>query len=593
MVSNIQIESWVLMHACKYKYHHVIKGILNRHHDNLEELDVPKIYLSIAMIYNTVMTDNVLYYPVVVHHLDYIYSEVPDAVPFKLYSKLTMGLKMKASHGHGSTSPNVNIWCLASIICAMDLLKKNHDDALMVLNRYFPRKGSHYEHVIHRELSCLHSAQKNFRKFFLPLLAHQNQREAYFRDEYEDEYGQHYQEALQKLGAMFVEKLTSLLPPTVIEKILADGPEKYLPLSEGCTHLFMEMLLDTLHGKETLEEKDLLELLTMVSPLHTQDRVQVDKVWLLSSEESKKTSSKSLFSSDSDGHPKELERDNCLAEITDSAKTMDVNLTDSNQNQVVNRKCQETSTASKDDNMKRLRDSFGDFNDKRHLFHCATKDSQNRQISEKDSEHKKSCDSVESPKSSGESVSILRNKHPQMQTKTCSGDARLHDGEESTGNRDGGLPEQVHKVTSSSPNDSDPGRQVTLDSDNNTQKLTEENQTGSVIHIGTEAVTESDEEDVALEPWLSFTDNSNGLIGYSSESDIDQISEEEEDDVVPPSRMEDVEFWDIFTGGENNCSTTEPLAVPAIGAHAKHPDMKLCVVKLFRNEVILSKIFWT
>ncbi|XP_033754193.1 uncharacterized protein LOC117337348 isoform X2 [Pecten maximus] len=146
------------------------------------------------------------------------------------------------------------------------------------------------------------------------------------------------------------------------------------------------------------------------------------------------------------------------------------------------------------------------------------------------------------------------------------------------------LPEQVHTVSSSSSNDSD--RQMTLGSDNNTQNLVEENchiQTDSLNGEGTEMITESDEEDVALEPWLSFEDPRTGMIGYSSESDIDQISEDE-DDVIPPSRMEDVEFWDIFSCDENNLSTTEPLAVPAIGAHAKHPDMKLCVVKLFRNK---------
>ncbi|XP_033754191.1 uncharacterized protein LOC117337347 [Pecten maximus] len=391
MVSKIQVESWILMHACKHKYQQVVKGILNRHHDNLDELDVPKIYLSIAMLYNIVTTDNVSYYPVVVNHLDFIYGEVPDAVPFKLYSKLSIGLKMK--------------W-------AMELLKNSHDDTLMVLNNYFPRKGSHCKHAVQKELSCLHSAQKNFRKFFLPLLAHQNQREAYFRDEFEEEYGKHFLGALHQLAGTFVEKLTSLLPPTAIEKILVEGPEQYLPLLESSTHLSLEMLLDTLHGKDVLEENDLLDLLTMVSPLHTKDRVQVDKVWLLSSNESNKSSSKSLFSSHSDDQPTGLQHDS-VEETSDTFKTPDC--IDSNQNHITDPASEERCDTISN-NITPLNESFGDFNDKRHLFHCNFKDSQNKQISKKD--HERNSDNVESPKSSGESVSILSKKHMQTRAKT-------------------------------------------------------------------------------------------------------------------------------------------------------------------------------
>ncbi|XP_060082306.1 uncharacterized protein LOC132561621 [Ylistrum balloti] len=392
MISQIQVESWMLIHACKYRYHGVIQGILRRHHDNIEHLDVPNIYLSIPMIYNIIMTDDVLRYPVVVNHLDFIDVEVPHAVPFKLYSKLSIGLKMK--------------W-------AMMLLKENHNDTLMLLNKYFPRKGSQYEHATPKELSSLHSVQKNFRKFFLPLLAHQNQREAYFQNEFEEEYGKHFQEALQQLAVLFVEKLTSHLPQTTIEKLLTEGTEQYQPLMEDSTDLSMEMLLDTLHGKEALEEGDLLDLLTMISPLNTQDRVQVDKVWLLSSEEREKSSSKSLFSSHSVDQLTELECSNSHEQNMGGPKTWH----NSNQNQTPDRTNEDSGdTTSVSYNKTQLHESFGDFNDKRHLFHCDQKDSQSSQIMEKDIEKNRDSDNAESLKSSGDSVSILRNK--QQRTKT-------------------------------------------------------------------------------------------------------------------------------------------------------------------------------
>lgn len=522
------------MYACKNQYHQVIKGILNRHHGNLDELDVPKVYLSISLIHNILTHRNVSCYPTVVEHIHSIYGGVPEALPFKLYSKLVFGLKMK--------------W-------AMELLKNSHDDALIVLNNYFPRKGSHFKHATKKELSSLHSVQKNFRKFFLPLLAHQDQRDAYFQDKYEEEYGDKYQEALVQLADTVVKRITDFYPPTVIEKILAEGPETYQQLLRSSTDVYMEILLDALHEKEALEERDLLDLLTMISPLHTNDRVQVDKIWLHSSDES--TTNK--ISNDPEIQSEELQPD-CTAEVTTDSLTP----VDSTAN------CEDGNNPDSD-NPKRLQECFDDFNSKRHLFHCSKKVPKPalKECSELNS------DSVGSPKSSGESVSILKPLQPRSRS------ARQHEEERQDSTSPEDLPEQVQTVSSSSPDNSEKQLALQSDSSDDTQKLNAEK---AQIQEGNEDEVKGNEEVVSLslEPWLSFEEQ--GATRYSSESDIDRISDDG-DSTVPPSRMDDMEFWDIFSCDESSLNATEELAVPAIEAHRKPPEIKLCVVKLFKTQV--------
>lgn len=74
-------------------------------------------------------------------------------------------------------------------------------------------------------MTKLHAAQMNFRRFFLSLLANENQYQSYMQDEYHDDYGKTFITSLQNLAAQFVQKIEIQLPKTIIQQVsVSDVP---------------------------------------------------------------------------------------------------------------------------------------------------------------------------------------------------------------------------------------------------------------------------------------------------------------------------------------------------------------------------------
>lgn len=65
----------------------------------------------------------------------------------------------------------------------------------------------------------MRSVETNFRRFFLPLIANENQKKAYLRNDYEEEYGDNFLSALKTLTRLFTEKIESYLQQTTLEKV--------------------------------------------------------------------------------------------------------------------------------------------------------------------------------------------------------------------------------------------------------------------------------------------------------------------------------------------------------------------------------------
>jgi hypothetical protein len=59
----------------------------------------------------------------------------------------------------------------------------------------------------------------NFRRFYLPLLANSRQAETYCQEEFSEDFGHEFQEALQKLCTLFVNKIQSYFPKPMLTKV--------------------------------------------------------------------------------------------------------------------------------------------------------------------------------------------------------------------------------------------------------------------------------------------------------------------------------------------------------------------------------------
>ncbi|XP_063439067.1 uncharacterized protein LOC134720633 isoform X2 [Mytilus trossulus] len=70
---------------------------------------------------------------------------------------------------------------------------------------------------------------------------------------------------------------------------------------------------------------------------------------------------------------------------------------------------------------------------------------------------------------------------------------------------------------------------------------------------------------------------------------IDSMSDASFDDevLVPTSDIDEIDLDDIYNFEEDRLSpASKDLAVPEITSHARHPDIKLCIIKLYRKKVL-------
>ncbi|XP_022339030.2 uncharacterized protein LOC111134367 isoform X3 [Crassostrea virginica] len=256
------VDEWVLEYSVKNQLNTVSGAAISRLDDMISALELPDVQLACCTLQDIINNWTSLSDPVILEValelLDFIYASFPEAVTFKLYSKLVVGLKM---------------------LILLHMLKNKDKDCLKKLMKHFPRCGPKYPGVCPQQLSHLHIVHGNFRKFYLPLLANSRQAEAYFRAEFAEEYGNEFYDALQKMCSWFVEKIQCKFPKPMLTKVM-ESPDI---LKEFQNSPDIQILMDTLHDKTSLTSADLQELLTMVDPVCTQDRIQVPDTFSLSS----------------------------------------------------------------------------------------------------------------------------------------------------------------------------------------------------------------------------------------------------------------------------------------------------------------------
>lgn len=242
METRRNILKWLLEYACRYKYHGIISAIVKQS-CNVDELELPKVYLVTSALHSIITSGDVDKYPVAIQYLKCLFENCQSFIPFKTFSRLTTGVKM---------------------MVLMKMLESREDGVLSKLNEYFPRTGGDYPDVEKKDLKRLSSVYSNFRKFYLTLLADDKVCKDYFRDEYQDEYGPAFQEALVKLMKTLLSKIESHFPITILDKFMTFSEEQCYKLHENMMCASFDKFLDLMIGKSKLNESDLTEMLTLL-----------------------------------------------------------------------------------------------------------------------------------------------------------------------------------------------------------------------------------------------------------------------------------------------------------------------------------------
>ncbi|KAL5021738.1 hypothetical protein ScPMuIL_000893 [Solemya velum] len=249
MVSVEDLETWVFEYSAKNRYYSVLSELCCREEDL--PYGVKDIWMILATVGRIVDSWDVKNFELAVELVEWVYTSVGKCVPFKIFAKLTTGLKMKI------------------LLCQ---LLDGQEDVIERLFCFFPRKSPAYPDENQMDVSKLRKVHSHFRKEFLTLVAHEHQRQDYFRNEYAEKYGDRWVAAVKLLMNKFIQNITKHLPLTMIEKVLRDGPEQHVP-TQPFTTLATEMFLEVLYERKSVNSDDLLELLKMLNPKNTQDRV--------------------------------------------------------------------------------------------------------------------------------------------------------------------------------------------------------------------------------------------------------------------------------------------------------------------------------
>ncbi|XP_041077856.1 uncharacterized protein LOC121296404 isoform X2 [Polyodon spathula] len=179
-------------------------------------------------------SEDMEHFPRILEFLEWSYEENPDLVCFRHYIKMCTALKAK-------------------IIVNMLVKQHNLLNILKSLNEFFPENGIQYAQATRRDIKKLSLCFQQFRKLVLRMIRDESFRKQYIEVDLENEYGERFTNALQKLFWEYLERLESTFHPPKIEQLLSGE------INSDCTE--EECILAELLQKQTLSVPDTLQRL--------------------------------------------------------------------------------------------------------------------------------------------------------------------------------------------------------------------------------------------------------------------------------------------------------------------------------------------
>lgn len=290
----LDMYSCVVDYACRYRHLDVIYEVSQHMNKNLSTLTVPHLRLASASLYKMVVCDDVSEFYTALQLAQCLFEAAgsfSNGTLVRCYAKLVCGLKVKALFHCLPSSPK---------------------EAFTLLRKYFPRGGDTWD----KQLS-LHNAtlaeeirkvSQDFRKCFLHLIGHKHRRESFMSREYQKVYNHRFSRCLVRRAASFLTELERGLPDTFLDELLKGNWKEHQTVNTPTLwDVLMELLLDCVEGKTTLQSADLLSLLNDLHscsmPNQLDIRRGVKRIRLLSSSDGQSVSSGSQGSQHSSGTP--------------------------------------------------------------------------------------------------------------------------------------------------------------------------------------------------------------------------------------------------------------------------------------------------
>ncbi|XP_070186476.1 uncharacterized protein [Littorina saxatilis] len=239
-------------YACCHRLLDVICEVCRRNSGELSSLQVPHARLAGAALYKMVVSDSVREFPTAVllaQQLFVTLGSFDNSSLVRCYAKLLCGLKVK--------------------VLFHSLVESASEQALCLLRQYFPHGGDEFERDLVEKAPKLaeeiQKAVRDFRRCFLPLVRHKHKRESFMENQFEELYGAYFTRCLARRAATFLAELEKDLPATFIDELLqTESPGKVT--NAHSPDFMVDVLLNCVEGKSTLQATDLLSLLEDLSP---------------------------------------------------------------------------------------------------------------------------------------------------------------------------------------------------------------------------------------------------------------------------------------------------------------------------------------
>ncbi|XP_043914338.1 TERF1-interacting nuclear factor 2 isoform X2 [Protopterus annectens] len=196
----------------------------------LLEFLFPPLHLAAAAVWHTVQKRQTHHYSKAVEFVEAINDSAPDLVSFRHYAKLSMGLKAK-------------------VLLDMFVTDAPHEKIFQTLDLYFPDSAPRHPLATKRDVAKIGEAQKAFRELVEQLIKDKHYREQYLKEEMDEEYGETFLAALQKLLWEYIVRLDSTLPKLPVSELLetASSIEPSSPESSKLmSHLLVQPLAQSL-----------------------------------------------------------------------------------------------------------------------------------------------------------------------------------------------------------------------------------------------------------------------------------------------------------------------------------------------------------
>ncbi|KAM6325720.1 TERF1-interacting nuclear factor 2 [Alca torda] len=159
--------------------------------------------LSMAAAWCVVRGRRLAQFPRVLALLEAVGRAAPGALHFRHAARLRLGLQ-------------------AAVVVRMLQEARPHGSVLDAIDTFFPEEeaaGGGHGPATPQDLAMVGEAQESFREMVLELLAHPRRRDAYLQGPAEQEYGEPFLQALERLFHECLERLESALPPPDLRQL--------------------------------------------------------------------------------------------------------------------------------------------------------------------------------------------------------------------------------------------------------------------------------------------------------------------------------------------------------------------------------------